>query len=95
MPRNTYFRCSPPQLYNSCRRPVQGPSFLISNDFVRGFKVQVSVVDPLGSPLIAQSVDKVYGTPQTDGTYKAYVLMYFTNTEPADCEELRSTVVRL
>ena len=34
-----------------------GPSFLANNDFVRGFKVQVSVVDPLGSPLVAQTVD--------------------------------------
>jgi hypothetical protein len=34
-----------------------GPAFLANNDFVRGFKVQVSVVDPLGSPLVAQTVD--------------------------------------
>ena len=34
-----------------------GPSFLASEDLVRGFKVQVSVVDPLASPLIAQSVE--------------------------------------
>lgn len=34
-----------------------GPAFLANNDFVRGFKVQVSVVDPLGSPLVAQAVD--------------------------------------
>jgi hypothetical protein len=34
-----------------------GPSFLANDDFVRGFKVQVSVVDPLGSPLVAQTVD--------------------------------------
>ncbi len=34
-----------------------GPAFLASDDLVRGFKVQVSVVDPLASPLIAQSVD--------------------------------------
>ncbi len=34
-----------------------GPSFLASHDLVRGFKVQVSVADPLASPLIAQSVD--------------------------------------
>jgi uncharacterized protein DUF4382 len=34
-----------------------GPAFLTSNDLVRGFKVQVSVVDPLASPLVAQSVD--------------------------------------
>jgi hypothetical protein len=34
-----------------------GPSFLASDDLVRGFKVHVSVVDPLASPLVAQSVD--------------------------------------
>jgi Domain of unknown function (DUF4382) len=34
-----------------------GPSFLASGDLVRGFKVQVSVVDPLASPLVAQSID--------------------------------------
>jgi hypothetical protein len=34
-----------------------GTSFLGSHDLVRGFKVQVSVVDPLASPLVAQSVD--------------------------------------
>jgi Domain of unknown function (DUF4382) len=34
-----------------------GPAFLASHDLVRGFKVQVSVVDPLASPLVAQAVD--------------------------------------
>jgi Domain of unknown function (DUF4382) len=34
-----------------------GTAFLTSHDLVRGFKVQVSVVDPLASPLVAQSVD--------------------------------------
>lgn len=34
-----------------------GPSFLANQDLVRGFKVQVSVVDPLASPLVAQSVE--------------------------------------
>lgn len=38
----------------------------------------------LTSALAAGTQVKVYGTPQTDGTCKAYVLMYFTNTEPAD-----------
>lgn len=37
-----------------------------------------------GKDCAAGTQVKVYGTPQTDGTYKAYVLMYFTNTEPAD-----------
>jgi hypothetical protein len=34
-----------------------GPSFLANHEIVRGFKVQVSLVDPLASPLVAQSVD--------------------------------------
>ncbi|HEX4267688.1 MAG TPA: hypothetical protein VHY36_07365 [Steroidobacteraceae bacterium] len=43
-----------------------------------------SGLSTLMSALAAGTQVKVYGTPQTDGTYKAYVLMYFTNTEPAD-----------
>jgi hypothetical protein len=43
-----------------------------------------SGLSTLTSALVAGTQVKVYGTPQTDGTYKAYVLMYFTNTEPAD-----------
>ena len=43
-----------------------------------------SGLSTLTSALAAGPQVKVYGTPQTDGTYKAYVLMYFTNTEPAD-----------
>ncbi|HJS89849.1 MAG TPA: DUF4382 domain-containing protein [Steroidobacteraceae bacterium] len=34
-----------------------GPAFLASQNLVRGFKVQVSVVDPLATPLVAQSVE--------------------------------------
>jgi hypothetical protein len=34
-----------------------GPGFLSSQNLVRGFKVHVSVVDPLASPLVAQSID--------------------------------------
>jgi len=35
----------------------QGPSFLTSGNFVRGFKIHCSVVDPLASPLVAQAID--------------------------------------
>jgi hypothetical protein len=38
----------------------------------------------LTSALVAGTQVKVYGTPQADGTYRAYVLMYFTATEPAE-----------
>jgi uncharacterized protein DUF4382 len=34
-----------------------GTGFLTSQDLVRGFKVHVSAVDPLGVPLVAQTVD--------------------------------------
>ena len=34
-----------------------GPAFLANNDLVRGFKVHVSAVDPLASPMVAQSID--------------------------------------
>src|SRR5213082_1918360 len=34
-----------------------GTAFLASHDLVRGFKVHVSVVDPLATPLVAQSID--------------------------------------
>jgi len=35
----------------------QGTSFLTNKDLVRGFKIHASVVDPLASPLVAQTVD--------------------------------------
>jgi hypothetical protein len=38
----------------------------------------------LTSALVAGTQVKVYGTPQADGTYRAYVLMLFTATGPAD-----------
>ena len=34
-----------------------GTAFLAAEDLVRGFKVHVSVVDPLATPLVAQSID--------------------------------------
>ncbi len=34
-----------------------GTAFLASHDLVRGFKVHASVVDPLATPLVAQTVD--------------------------------------
>lgn len=34
-----------------------GPGFLASDNLVRGFKVHLSVVDPLATPLVAQTVD--------------------------------------
>jgi hypothetical protein len=34
-----------------------GPAFITSGNLVRGFKVHASVVDPLATPLVAQTVD--------------------------------------
>jgi hypothetical protein len=34
-----------------------GPGFLSTENLVRGFKVHVSVVDPLATPLVAQAID--------------------------------------
>ncbi len=34
-----------------------GPAFLANQDLVRGFKVHASVVDPLATPLVAQTID--------------------------------------
>ena len=39
------------------RRSAPAPSFLTSDNLVRGFKVHASVVDPLATPLVAQSID--------------------------------------
>jgi hypothetical protein len=36
----------------------------------------------LTNALVAGTPVKVFGTPQTDGTFRAYVLIYFTGTQP-------------
>jgi Domain of unknown function (DUF4382) len=65
-----------------------GPSFLANGNFVRGFKVQVSVVDPLASPLVAQTVDietAAYSgqisNALPDGTGFTYTHAYLTATD--------------
>jgi hypothetical protein len=65
-----------------------GPSFLANDDLVRGFKVQVSVVDPLASPLVAESVDietAAYSgrisNALPDGTGFTYTHDYLTATD--------------
>jgi len=55
-----------------------GPGFLTSGDLVRGFKVHVSPVDPLASPLVAQTVD--IETARYDGTISAATPTDFTYT---------------
>jgi hypothetical protein len=54
-----------------------GPGFLSAEDLVRGFKVHVSVVDPLATPLVAQTIDietaayagRISAANTTDFTY--------------------------
>jgi len=55
-----------------------GPAFLASHNLVRGFKVHVSVVDPLATPLVAQSVD--IETAAYDGKISAADTTGFTYT---------------
>ena len=58
-----------------------------SNGVVSISPVDVTTSTGLGtlsSALAAGTPVKVYGAPQPDGTYRAYVLMYFTATDPAD-----------
>jgi hypothetical protein len=55
---NTQFFFRTPQSALSDATPIgTGTSFLANHDLVRGFKVHVSVVDPLATPLVAQTVD--------------------------------------
>jgi len=55
---NTQFFFRTPQSALSDATPIgTGTSFLANHELVRGFKVHVSVVDPLATPLVAQTVD--------------------------------------
>ena len=55
---NTLFYFRAPQNPSADAASIgQGPGFLASGDIVRGFKVHVSCVDPLASPLVADTVD--------------------------------------
>ncbi|HEX2583667.1 MAG TPA: DUF4382 domain-containing protein [Steroidobacteraceae bacterium] len=55
---NTKFYFREPQNALDDATPIgTGTSFLANNNIVRGFKIHASVVDPLATPLVAQSVD--------------------------------------
>ncbi len=55
---NTQFFFRAPQNPAADATPIAtGTAFLAAEDLVRGFKVHLSVVDPLASPLVAQTVD--------------------------------------
>jgi hypothetical protein len=72
-----YFRA--PQSATADATPIgTGPAFLASHNLVRGFKVHVSVVDPLATPLVAQSVD--IETAGYDGNISAADTTGFTCT---------------
>ena len=55
-----------------------GTSFLTNKDLVRGFKIHASVVDPLASPLVAQTID--IETARYDGSISAVNANNFTYT---------------
>jgi hypothetical protein len=55
-----------------------GTAFLASKNFVRGFKVHASVVDPLATPLVAQSID--IETAVYSGTISAASTSNFVDT---------------
>ena len=55
-----------------------GTGFLTSHNFVRGFKIHASVVDPLASPLVAQTID--IEIARFDGTISATNSNGFTYT---------------
>src|SRR5579863_4922261 len=55
---NTLFFFRTPQNPSADATPIAtGTAFIASHDLVRGFKVHASVVDPLATPLVAQSID--------------------------------------
>jgi hypothetical protein len=72
-----YFRA--PQSALADATPIgSGPAFLTNHNLVRGFKVHVSVVDPLATQLVAQSVD--IETAAYDGKISAADTTGFTYT---------------
>ena len=76
---NTQFFFREPQNGQADSTPIgTGTAFLTSNDLVRGFKVHASVVDPLATPLVAQSVD--IEVAKYDGKISAPNMTGFTYT---------------
>ena len=75
---NTQFFFRTPWNASADAAPIaNGTGFLTSHNFVRGFKIHASVVDPLATPLVAQSIDIeiarfdgfISGTTTTGFTY--------------------------
>jgi hypothetical protein len=76
---NTQFFFRTPQSAQADSTPIStGTELLSSENFVRGFKVHATVVDPLASPLVAESID--IETAKYDGTVSAPSTTGFTYT---------------
>lgn len=76
---NTQFFFRTPANAQADAAPIGvGPAFLAANNLVRGFKVHVSVVDPLATPLVADTVD--IETAAYDGRISAANSSNFTYT---------------
>jgi hypothetical protein len=76
---STQFFFRQPQNPTADATPIgTGTAFLTSQDLVRGFKVHASVVDPLATPLVAQSFD--IETAKYDGAISAPTNVGFTYT---------------
>jgi hypothetical protein len=77
---NTQFFFRQPQNPVADATPIgTGTSFIANHDLVRGFKVHASVVDPLATPLVAQSID--IETADYEGTISAPTVTGFTYTQ--------------
>jgi len=76
---NTQFFFRQPQNGLADATPIAtGTAFLANHELVRGFKVHASVVDPLATPLVAQSVD--IEVAKYDGKISAPTMTGFTYT---------------
>ncbi len=76
---NTQFFFRQPESGLADATPIAtGTAFLTKHDLVRGFKVHASVVDPLATPLVAQTID--IEVAAYDGTISAPNMTGFTDT---------------
>jgi len=76
---NTQFFFRTPWNATADATPIAtGTGFLTSHNFVRGFKVHASVVDPLATPLVAQTID--IEIARFDGTISGTTSSGFTYT---------------
>jgi len=76
---NTDFFFREPQNPSVDSKPIgTGTAFLANQNLVRGFKVHATVVDPLATPLVAQSID--IETAKYDGAISAPGTSNFTYT---------------